>query len=53
MVKLILVSLGVFVGFIYTASVITLAAWKNDVPTSHVILAALGWAIFTLGLFWG
>ena len=53
MVKLILVSLGVFIGVMYSITIITLTVWKKDIPTDGVILAALGWAIFTLGLFWG
>ncbi len=53
MTKMILVSAGVFVGFIYTATIIVHAAWKQDVLSLTVITAGLGWAAFTLGLLWG
>ena len=52
MIKLTLVTVGMFVGFVYTLPIIGLIAWKNDVSTDKMVLAALGWAIFTLGAFW-
>jgi len=52
MTQMILCSVGVFLGVLYGMSNIVHVSLRNDVPASHVVLTALGWAIFTLGMFW-
>ena len=53
MTQMILCSVGVFLGVLYTARVIIQASWKGDIPAIDLVLAAMGWAIFTLGMFLG